>query len=370
MDLNWDLCVICQQDTRGPLKCPLKCPGTSSDKNDAYTSFLTNVEEFRAIDDLPVKLCFGSDETADSFASHSASWHKSCHLKCNNSKLSRAIRKKDGQSDEPEQRRPTKRQALDLQKCLFCGEEGKESDVLHAVSTFDADKNIRAMITELKDAQLMKRIVGGDLMAMEAKYHLTCLTKLRNLYRSHTRKTNHTPELTDQRMNESRAFVELTSYIEHSVDSGTLLFKLSEIHSMYVNRLGELGINKSVNKTRLKDHLLEHFPEAQDQFDGRNTIIIFKEGMRDMLNESLKNRDFNEDAAILAKAAIIVRKDIFCHKGFKFTGSFPAECQEHSLPSSLKSLVSMILNGPNIKDQDKHESQASLTIGQGIIYNT
>ena len=89
-----------------------------------------------------------------------------------------------------------------------------------------------------------------------------------------------------------------------------------------------------------------------------------------MLNEALKNRDFNEDAAILAKAAIIVRKDIFCHKGFKFTGSFPAECQEHSLPSSLKSIVSMILNGPNIEDQDKHESQASLTIGQGIIYNT
>ena len=133
-----------------------------------------------------------------------------------------------------------------------------------------------------------------------------------------------------------------------------------------MNRTGELGINKSVNKTRLKDHLLEHFPEAQDQFDGRNTIIIFKEGMRHMLNEALKNRDFNEDATILAIAAIIVRKDIFYHQGFKFSGSFPAECQEQSLPSSLKSLVSMILNGPNIKDQDKHESKASLTIGQGI----
>ena len=80
--------------------------------------------------------------------------------------------------------------------------------MLHAESTFDADKNIRAMITELNDAQLLKRIVGGDLMAMEAKYHLT---KLQNRYRSHTLKTNQTPELTDQRMNESRVFVELTS---------------------------------------------------------------------------------------------------------------------------------------------------------------
>ena len=66
-------------------------------------------------------------------------------------------------------------------KCLFCGEKGKGFDVLHAVSTFDADKNIRiirTMITELNDGQLLKRIVGGDLMAMEAKYQLTCLAKL------------------------------------------------------------------------------------------------------------------------------------------------------------------------------------------------
>ena len=77
-----------------------------------------------------------------------------------------------------------------------------------------------------------------------------------------------------------------------------------------MNCLRELVINKSVNKTRLKDHLLEHFPEAQDQFDGRNTIIIFKEGTRHLLNEALKDRDFNEDAAIPAKAALIVRRHI------------------------------------------------------------
>ena len=33
-------------------------------------------------------------------------------------------------------------------------------------------------------------------------------------------------------------------------------------------------------------------------------------------------------------------------------------------------LVSMILNGSNLKDQDKRDSQACLTIGQSIIYNT
>uniref|UniRef100_UPI00358EABF1 uncharacterized protein n=1 Tax=Myxine glutinosa TaxID=7769 RepID=UPI00358EABF1 len=368
MELNWHHCVICQRDTAEPLKCPLQSPGTSGDKTDAYTSFLTNVEQFRAIGALPAELYFGSDETVDNFASHSASWHKSCHLKFNNSKLARAKTKREHNPDD-EQKRHSKRKALNVQKCFFC-EKGEEENVLHEVSTFDADKHIRDMITELNDAQLMTRIVGGDLIAMEAKYHLACLVKLRNRNRSLTRKASQTPENTDEKMNESRAFVELTSYIEKSVDSGTLLFKLSEIHSLYVNRLEELGIKKLVHKTRLKGHLLERFPEAQEQYDGRNTVLIFREGMRNMLKEALKNRDFSEDAVILAKAATIVRKDIFSHQGFKFTGCFSAECQEDSLPSSLKSLVSMILNSSNLKDQDKRDSQACLTIGQSIVYNT
>ena len=368
MELNWDRCVICQKHTSEPLKCPLLSSGTSGDKTDAYTSFLSNVEQFRCLGALPTELCFGTDETAENFACHSVSWHKSCHLKYNNTKLAKAKKKRE-HNPEAEEKRPIKRKALNVQMCFFC-EKGEEENVLHGVSTFDADKNIRNMITELNDTHLMTKIVGADLIAMEVKYHLTCLVKLKNSYRSLIRKAKQTAENTDEKMNESRAFVELTRYIEKSVDSGTLLFKLSEIHSLYMGRLEELGIKKLVNKTRFKDNLLERFPEAQEQCVGRNIVIIFKEGLQNMLREVLKNRDFSEDAVILAKAAAIVRKDIFNHKCFKFTGCFPDECQKDSLPSSLKSLVSMILNGSNLKDQQKRDSQACLTIGQTIVYNT
>ena len=89
-----------------------------------------------------------------------------------------------------------------------------------------------------------------------------------------------------------------------------------------------------------------------------------------MLKDALKKRDFTEDAVILAKAANIIREDIFRHDGFTFTGCFPPECQEKSLPASLKYLISMILNGSNMSDQDKRDSQACLTVGQAILYNT
>ena len=67
---------------------------------------------------------------------------------------------------------------------------------------------------------------------------------------------------------------------------------------LYVSRLEDLGIKKAISK---KVQLLEHFPEAQQQFDGRNILIVFKKDMESMLRDALKKHDFSEDVAILAK---------------------------------------------------------------------
>ena len=244
---------------------------------------MANVQEFRDINALPTCTYFGSNVTASDFEINCASWHKSCRLKFNNTKLARARKRSISQENECA-RRPSQ-------------EEGD----LHLVSTFDADANIRFMITELQDTDLLARTEGGDLIARDAKYHLKCLVNLRNRYRSSTRKAHIEPEKTSEKLNESRAFVELANYIEKSVYSGTLLFKLSELHMLYVSRLEDLGIKKAINKTRLKVQLLEHFSEAQEQFDGRNVVIVFKKGMESMLRDSLKKRDFSEEVAIWQK---------------------------------------------------------------------
>ena len=127
------------------------------------------------------------------------------------------------------------------------------------------------------------RIVGGDLIAIGAKYHRKCLIELKNRYRSHVRKPNKDKQNIDENVCTSRVFVELASYVKKEVNSGKLLFKLSELHSLYENRLEDLGNANSVNKTRLKERFLEYFKEAQEQFDGRNTFLVFKEGMHNMM---------------------------------------------------------------------------------------
>ena len=85
---------------------------------------------------------------------------------------------------------------------------------------------------------------------------------------------------------------------------------------MYVNCLEDFGINKRINKTRLKFDVLEKFPEAQEQHEGKNTIIAYEEGMKHMLKEALKKQEFSEVVAVLAKTATIVQNYIFNHNYF------------------------------------------------------
>ena len=101
-----------------------------------------------------------------------------------------------------------------------------------------------------------------DLITIGAKYHLKCLIELKHRYRSHVRKPNKDKQNIDENVCDSCVFVELASWVKKEVNSGKLLFKLSELHSLHESSLEELGNTKSVNKTRLKELFLEYFKEA------------------------------------------------------------------------------------------------------------
>ncbi|KAG0714181.1 hypothetical protein GWK47_014618 [Chionoecetes opilio] len=87
-----------------------------------------------------------------------------------------------------------------------------------------------------------------------------------------------------------------------------------------------------------------------------------------MLKQAMET-DYEGDALILAKAARIVREDIFRSCGFNFSGSFPPDCQKNSVPANLKSMVTMLMKGADLKDQDCTDSQACLTASQIILFN-
>ena len=77
----------------------------------------------------------------------------------------------------------------------------------------------------------------------------------------------------------------------------------------------------------------------------------------------------DDDALVLARAATILRKEIFAEKYQTFNGTFSQSCHNDFLPHSLKSFTDMLLQGPNINENNKYLEQYKLTISQLIVQN-
>lgn len=355
--MDWEVCVICQKGGHG-----LKCPADSNQKNglEIYTDFLKAVEQFRELDVMPVNLDLKGIDSPEVFLENRACWHKACKLKFAASRVQkeRDRKRKHDTNDQPDEgSRKSKRQESgtpDQNTCIFCG-LGKRSvrDQLFDCSTKPLSDTLKMMATAKVDARLLARM-EGDLIAIEAKYHNRCLTEYKNKYKSLEKmKDGSTVESSSEKIIESQVFAELVAYIETYVEEGNLILKLSELHGLYEGRLKSLGVTKTINKTRVKEKLLIQFCEhCQEQTDGKNMLFVFDEGMKKVLKEAIQARDTQMEALTMASVVKTVRKDAFDWEPFQFTGSFPPECQTQSIPPSLKSLISMLLNGPNLRDQD------------------
>ena len=117
------------------------------------------------------------------------------------------------------------------------------------------------------------QLEGGDLIALEAKYHLTCLTKLRNRHRSLLRTNQESSRYhIEENQKKARAFTELIIYIGNAVEDGTFCFKFSDLRHLYENHLKELGIDTEVNKVRFKEKILSHF---KHKMMGRIYFLFF-----------------------------------------------------------------------------------------------
>lgn len=375
--MDWDLCVICQNNIdNAPLSCPKNRQNRKYD--DVYKDFLDNVKAFEEMGALPVDIDFGEQGTPECFAQNNASWHRSCHQKFNKSKLDRELNRKRKQLEDEEVQssstsQRSKRQSTGLHKntCLFCDECGTKT--LHEYATKSAEYNLKLMATEMQDGKVLAKIMCGDLVSNELKYHLHCLTRYRNDYRGYRRQSS--PSRADQRelnqqsrMIQSRTFIELITYMEESAEEGTYLFKLSTLHNLFEKRLRDFSMEITINKTRLKDKIIEHFSQQglEEKSDGKCTILAFPAGIQQLLKDAFLFHDYDEEAKLFARVAKICREEILKEK-ITFCGEFNPGCQQEITPST-RLLMSMIIYGPNLAGSVK-DSQPCLTLTQLLVHN-
>jgi hypothetical protein len=382
MSMDWSECIFCQTPTREQLQHP--AAGKRADAGSGYQTISTNIQRFHELDCLPIPvnpvLLGEVSAVADVLKQHGAKWHKSCSNKFNNLKLQRAEKRKSCDDADAESStcssKSTRRSSggamnTSIKRCIFCS---GDADVLHRASSFNTDQRIRQCALELEDNILLGKLIagGGDVMSQDVLYHRTCFIQ-------YCRKADSLTAVQDQESGEEQqlhgiALAELVAYIEEAREESDSVpvFKLIDLVKLYTSRLEQLGVTSTsrINSTHLKNRILSHFPDMQAHPEGRDILLAFNTDIGTALRQATKN-DFDNEALILKQASVIVRRELL-DNSVAFAGTFENGCQEHSIPASLRTLVGMILGGPNIQSRSTNsvDTQAVLSVSQLIQFNT
>ena len=373
---DWRQCIICQEQSEEPLTCPANSKRKDSGKG--YATLAQNLEKFNELSRLPRTLQLSRLDEGNgveaTLMSNRAKWHQKCMLRYKSTKLEIAVKRVVPSSTVhviPEKRTracsPHSEISSSSNICFFCGKIGE--DPLHSSATFQINERVTKSAEQAGDNELLAKLSRGDMIAQKAKYHKKCLLAL--YYRAKIAKIAVDPEADRERVISSVAFAELVMYIEDShLNSDTApVFRMAELANLYKSRLEHYGIalENRVHSTRLKERLLSKVSGLKAVNHGREVLLAFDEDLGGAIDQAC-DQDKDSDAIHLARAAQIIRRDMFEY-AHSFSGSFEEGCQERSAPNTLISLVSMILEGPDIH-RNSASSQAALSISQLLKFNS
>lgn len=149
------------------------------------------------------------------------------------------------------------------------------------------------------------------------------------------------------------------------------VLKLADLARLYSAKLEELGVDPGrVNTSRLKDRLLAAFPGLNALTQARDILFVFNREIGNAIKRARED-DCDTEAYHLAKAAKIQQRDILLQQN-AFRGTFTPNCQNDGLPSTLQTLVNMIIKDPTVNHQPlwNDSNQACMSVAQLLMFNS
>jgi hypothetical protein len=193
--MDWNLCILCQKSSSESLIQPWKGRGRgkSEVKATGYQSFATILGKFQDQDKVPMNVVPGQFDDGsgieETLQKNKSKWHRTCRYMFSDLKLDRQIKRASVPDSEISNSSPVKLRRSSIQGahvseqnvpiCFFCDKEAGIPG-LHDVTTMGMDQTVRMYATQLQDTRLLAKLAPGDMVALEAKYHKTCLCDLFN----------------------------------------------------------------------------------------------------------------------------------------------------------------------------------------------
>ena len=104
---------------------------------------------------------------------------------------------------------------------------------------------------------------------------------------------------------------------------GNCVFKMADLAALYKKRFEDLGgvLPERVHSTRLKLRLLAHIDGLTESQRGKTTYLAFDDDLCDVF-KTIYEKDFDEDAFVLSRAADILHKSLLERESKTFDGEF------------------------------------------------
>ena len=259
---DWEICCLCQEEKEKKNENMTSPLTHYVPEHDGYTIIATNVPLFHGMCEMPLTFePVGLDEGGGievTLRRNVAKYQTSCRYMFNNTKLERARKgHSDVQSESEEGQAKYRRTSHDSEACILCDRIAPASD-LQQVMTMHLNNRLHECATTLIDDKLLARLIGGDAIAQELKYHCTCLTYLYNREACHLKNVEKSSCRSEAEPDIYLLVLsKLVNYmVEISLSSeGPAMFLMADISKLYTQRLEQLGIDPpSVNKTGLKEN--------------------------------------------------------------------------------------------------------------------
>ena len=322
----------------------------------------------------------------DTYIKKKHGYHRKCYQKFTN--VSRLLKRKSNNDSSTEPSRSKRRRVatdetvlFPSDKCLFCDKsrkkmKGKEES-LSKCETETADYRIKSAAVECNDFSIQAKVNETDLVAWEAKYHMSCY---KAFTRSESRNVSQTPtcqKSKNEQKAHAAAFTYLSEYIQDSIIKRANVERLSmlkEKYLMFIQSNYPDHYNSNYKTYKLKQKIQKHFgPNISFWQPNYRSELVYSSSIPQGHAVETAFEAAASDHRRLEEVAMLLRRIIIAAKQDAPDLPWPIPLGHHLKnldvpPKEVLDFICQVIYGCNLSDGSTGNERIVHSISRDLLY--